>query len=58
MLLGALLLLEAGIVGGDHLIAQVEIGNYLQWILWGAVTFAAVSVPIGAAAYFGMKRRS
>lgn len=58
VLLGALLLLEAGIVGGDHLIAHVEIGNYLQWILWGAVTFATVSVPIGAAAYFGMKRRS
>ena len=30
VLLGALLLLEAGIVGGNHLIAHVEIGNYLQ----------------------------
>lgn len=58
VLLGTLLLLEAGISVGDHLIARVEIGNYFQWILCGAVTFTAIGVPVGAAAYLGMKRHA
>lgn len=58
VLLGTLLFMETGISVGDYLIARVEIGNYFQWILCGAITFTAIGVPVGAAAYFCMKRHA
>lgn len=57
-LLGTLLLLEAGILVGNYLIARIAIGNFFQWILCGAITFTAIGVPVGAAAYFCMKRHA
>ena len=53
---GTLILLEAGILGGNYLIVRIAIGNYFQWILCGVITFVAIGVPVGAVAYFCMKR--
>lgn len=54
---GTLALLCGVIFAGRQLLAAAVMENYLQWILWGAASFAALGLPAGAAALLYLRKR-
>lgn len=55
---GLLALLGGVIVAGRLLLRGAVMDNYLQWALWGAVSFAALGLPAGAFTLLYLKKRT